>query len=223
MPCKDTGTQSRSDHSCPDSKVKVTLTLWDPVDYIVRGILQARILWWAASPFSRGSSQPRDRTQVSLTAGGFQEPLWKSRPNCPAPPSGYTEKCKSPGAKRAAPFEGYFWSNHCNSNSVSSPAQTPPRITAPAFGALTGWACLGPPAPHLAHPRLAGLGSWAAGSGLCSPASRPTAHRSLRPRTLFDPASYSQQAHSAAERRYPNIWLKKKGKKIRTERRKEGC
>ena len=144
MPCKDTGTQSRSDHSCPDSKVKVTLTLWDPVDYIVRGILQARILWWAASPFSRGSSQPRDRTQVSLTAGGFQEPLWKSRPNCPAPPSGYTEKCKSPGAKRAAPFEGYFWSNHCNSNRVSSPAQTPPRITAPAFGALTGWACLGP-------------------------------------------------------------------------------
>ena len=144
VPCKDTGTQSRSDHSCLDRKVKVTLTLWDPVDYIVHGILQARILWWAASPFSRGSSQPRDRTQVSLTAGGFQEPLWKSRPNCPAPPSGYTENCKSPGAKRAAPFEGYFWSNHCNSNSVSSPVQTPPWVTAPAFGALTGWACLAP-------------------------------------------------------------------------------
>ena len=29
------------------------------------GILQARILEWVAIPSSRGSSQPRDRTQVS--------------------------------------------------------------------------------------------------------------------------------------------------------------
>ena len=35
------------------------------------GILQARILEWVAMPFSRGSSQPRDRTQVSRIAGGF--------------------------------------------------------------------------------------------------------------------------------------------------------
>ena len=34
-------------------------------------ILQVRILEWIAFPFSRGSSQPRDRTQVSLIAGGF--------------------------------------------------------------------------------------------------------------------------------------------------------
>ena len=33
--------------------------------------LQARILEWVAVPFSRGSSQPRDRTQVSIIAGGF--------------------------------------------------------------------------------------------------------------------------------------------------------
>ena len=33
--------------------------------------LQARTLEWAAFPFSRGSSQPRDRTQVSCTAGRF--------------------------------------------------------------------------------------------------------------------------------------------------------
>ena len=33
--------------------------------YMVRGILQARILEWVAFPFSRGSSQPRDQTQVS--------------------------------------------------------------------------------------------------------------------------------------------------------------
>ena len=37
----------------------------------VRGILQARTLEWVATPFSRGSSQPRDQTQVSLIAGGF--------------------------------------------------------------------------------------------------------------------------------------------------------
>ena len=35
------------------------------MDYTVHGILQARILEWVAAPFSRGSSQPRDRTQVS--------------------------------------------------------------------------------------------------------------------------------------------------------------
>ena len=37
----------------------------------VRGILQARILEWGASPFSRGSPQPRDGVQVSRVAGGF--------------------------------------------------------------------------------------------------------------------------------------------------------
>ena len=35
------------------------------------GILQARILEWVAFPFSRGSSQPRDQTQVSHIAGRF--------------------------------------------------------------------------------------------------------------------------------------------------------
>ena len=40
--------------------------LCNPRDYTVHGILQARILEWAAFPFSRGSSQPRDQTQVSF-------------------------------------------------------------------------------------------------------------------------------------------------------------
>ena len=39
--------------------------LCDPMDYRVHAILQARILEWVAVPFSRGSSQPRDQTQVS--------------------------------------------------------------------------------------------------------------------------------------------------------------
>ena len=37
----------------------------------VHGLLQARILEWVAFPFSRGSSQHRDRTQVSRIADGF--------------------------------------------------------------------------------------------------------------------------------------------------------
>ena len=56
------------------SKLKVKVaqtcpTLCDPMDYslqgsFVHGILQARILKWVDFPFSRGSSQPRDQTQV---------------------------------------------------------------------------------------------------------------------------------------------------------------
>ena len=55
-------------------EVKVTRscqTLCDPLDYTVQGILQARILEWVSFPFSRGSSQPRDRTQICHTADGF--------------------------------------------------------------------------------------------------------------------------------------------------------
>ena len=56
------------------NEVKVTQscqTLCDLMDYSVHGILQARILEWVAFSFSRGSSQPRNRTQVSCFAGGF--------------------------------------------------------------------------------------------------------------------------------------------------------
>ena len=55
-------------------KVKVAQlcpTFCDPMDYTVHGILQARMLEWVAIPFSRGSSQPRGRTQVSCIAGRF--------------------------------------------------------------------------------------------------------------------------------------------------------
>ena len=37
----------------------------------VHGILQARILEWVAIFFSRGSSRPRNQTQVSCNAGRF--------------------------------------------------------------------------------------------------------------------------------------------------------
>ena len=58
-------------------KVKVLisqscLTLCDPMDCSppgssVHGTLQARILEWVSIPFSRGSSQSKDRTQASCT------------------------------------------------------------------------------------------------------------------------------------------------------------
>ena len=52
------------------------LTLCDPMDSSlpassVHGIIQARILEWVAISFSRGSSQPRERTPVSCMAGTF--------------------------------------------------------------------------------------------------------------------------------------------------------
>ena len=58
----------------PQMPVKVAqlyLTLCNPMDYTVRGILQARLLEWIVIPFSRGASQPRNRTRVSCIAGIF--------------------------------------------------------------------------------------------------------------------------------------------------------
>ena len=52
-------------------KSQLCPTLYDPRDYTVHWILQARILERVAFPFSSGSSQPRDRTQVSRIAGRF--------------------------------------------------------------------------------------------------------------------------------------------------------
>ena len=78
---------SKVTQSCP--------TLCDPVDCSPsgssdHGILQATILEWVAISFSRGSSQPRDRTRVSHI-GGRRFNLWATRealenpPNTPRP------------------------------------------------------------------------------------------------------------------------------------------
>ena len=60
--------------TCPASSVKVLVTQscptlcnhmnWSPPGSSVHRVLQAGILEWAAIPFSRGSSQSRDRTWV---------------------------------------------------------------------------------------------------------------------------------------------------------------
>ena len=62
-------------------------TLFDPMDCSlpgssVHGILQARILQWVAIPSSRGSSQPRDQTQVSCIAGRFFA-IWATSQSLP--------------------------------------------------------------------------------------------------------------------------------------------
>ena len=80
-----------AEQSCPYISLRIVLhlvaqlcpTLCDPMDCSppgssVHGILQARRLEWVAMPSSRGSSQPRDRTQVSRIAGGFFT-VWATR------------------------------------------------------------------------------------------------------------------------------------------------
>ena len=84
--------------SCP--------TLGDPMDYSspgssVHGILQARILQWAAMPSSKGSSQPRNRTRSpALQADSL-----------PSEPPG---KPKNTGVGSLSLLQGIFLSQELN-------------------------------------------------------------------------------------------------------------
>ena len=92
-------------------KVKVTQlcpTLCDPMDYAVHGILQARILEWVAVPFSRGSSQPRDRTLVSHIAAD----------SLPSEPS---EKPKNTGVGSLSLLQQIFPTQESNWGLLDSP------------------------------------------------------------------------------------------------------
>ena len=78
------GKSSRT-YGLVSSEVKVSqlcLTLCNPIDYTVLGILQARILEWVAIPFSWGSFWPRNRTGVSCIAGGCYQLSYQG---CPKP------------------------------------------------------------------------------------------------------------------------------------------
>ena len=75
LQCRTVKSESEVSQSCP--------TLSDPMDCSLpgsslHGILQARILKWVAISFSRLSSWPRDRTQVSHVAGRRFN-LWVTR------------------------------------------------------------------------------------------------------------------------------------------------
>ena len=85
LPTEPPGKSMRGHNSL---KVKVLVAQWcltfcDPMDCSppgssVHGSLQARILEWVAISFSRGSSQPRDQTEVSCIAGRFFT-IWTTR------------------------------------------------------------------------------------------------------------------------------------------------
>ena len=97
--------------SCP--------TFCDPMDCSppgssVHGILQTRILEWVASPFSRESSRPRDRTWASRIAGRFFT-VWVTRE---------AQSYVQVGCKKAKlcpdtpilcriPSQGPLWAEHC--------------------------------------------------------------------------------------------------------------
>ena len=68
-PCPSKGTLTLATRSEEVKGTQSCPTLCDPMDYTVHGILQARILEWVAFPFSRGSSWPRNWTEVSCIAG----------------------------------------------------------------------------------------------------------------------------------------------------------
>ena len=78
---------------------KSCLTLCDPMDYSltdfsIHGIFQGRVPEWLAISFSRGSSQPRDRTQVSRIPGRRFN-LWATR--------------EAPNKESWAPKNWCFW------------------------------------------------------------------------------------------------------------------
>lgn len=112
----------------------------------------------------------------------------------------------------------FFGQTTSIANNVCSSARPPPLVTTTLLQ-LRCHHILGLPRSL----STSVLGSPTAGSGLCKEAQPPhSSQHNLRARILFHSSLCSQQPHYPAERRYSNIWLKKKRKKIRTGRRKEG-
>ena len=74
-PTESVKVKAKFTQSCP--------TLCDPMYYTVHGILQARILKWVAFPFSSGSSQPRNRTRVTLLQVDFLPTELSGKPASP--------------------------------------------------------------------------------------------------------------------------------------------
>ena len=69
----------------------------------IHGILQTRIMEWVAIAFSRGSSRPRDRTQVSCIAGGFFT-SWATREASTA----HDQEKNQPRRKTGKNLNGHF-------------------------------------------------------------------------------------------------------------------
>ena len=114
-------------------------TLYDIIDCSppgssVHGLLQARILEWVAIPFSRGSSWPKDQTQVSCIAGGFftvwatltfyrmvnSEQLYANEKNNGKKKVSFIFKKRTVNSNKACSIRGLFKSRVLNSLLISN-------------------------------------------------------------------------------------------------------
>ena len=75
--------------------------------FSVHGILQARILEWVVIPFSRGSSWPRDQTQVSCSEDRFFTSWATRKALLKRPPKKKPRACKRPPS--SPPIPPSFW------------------------------------------------------------------------------------------------------------------
>ena len=93
---------------------------WSPPSSSVHGILQARILEWVVMPFSRGSSQPRDRISWSAAlTGGFFTTEPPGKPLCSV-----DIQLKNPWKKekKASSFVVQYYSLNCRNNQSAKKA-----------------------------------------------------------------------------------------------------
>ena len=99
---------------------QLCLTLCDPMDYTIHGILQARILEWVAVPFSRGSSNPGIKPR-SPTLQADSLPAREAQEYWSKYPIAYPVDLPDPGIKPGSPAL----------QADSLPAELPgkPRIT----------------------------------------------------------------------------------------------
>ena len=79
---------------------------YSPPGSSVHGISQGRVLEWVASPFSRGSSHPRDQTQVSALQAdsSLSEPPGSLRPGLVLRPGGHCRAPVLPPATASRPY-----------------------------------------------------------------------------------------------------------------------
>ena len=107
----------------------------------IHGIFQARLLEWVAIPFSRGSSQPRERIWVSCSAGRLFT-VWATRGlqgSNPHPPA-----LEAWSANHRTPREvhGFFWGGRlwggmatpCSLQALRSPTRN--WVHAPCSGRM---------------------------------------------------------------------------------------
>ena len=124
-------------HNCMLCLVaQLCLTLWphelcSPPGSSIHWIFWARLLEWVAMPSSRGSSQPKDRTQVSHIAGRFFT-IWASKEaqtyvnyisNTHTHTHTHTTRAKTPWTKKKQPFRGTILISQIRSLAFSSPLE----------------------------------------------------------------------------------------------------